>query len=102
MEDQTHIPSALPVTVKRQTYMPDDSIRPAIGNKVDGLPHIDKAGDRPVRDAVVHRYNDGLFRITIHDPFQTNFLSSHNKQQPSPCIHTRIIVQTKGLDQYQE
>jgi len=48
VEDQTHVPSALPVAVERQSYVTNYSIRPTISNKVDGLPHIDKAGDRPV------------------------------------------------------
>jgi hypothetical protein len=43
---------------------------------------------------VIHRYDDGFFRITVHDPFQTNFLSSHNNNN-LPSAFTRISVQNQ-------
>jgi hypothetical protein len=44
---------------------------------------------------VVHRHDDRLLRIPVHDPFQTNFLSSHSKQQLHPL--TLLSKQTRGI-----
>jgi len=43
---------------------------------------------------MIHRYDDGFFRITVHDSFQTNFFSSHNNNN-LPSAFTRIIVQNQ-------
>jgi hypothetical protein len=46
---------------------------------------------------VVHRHDDGLLRIAVHDPFQTDFLSSHsNNNNSSPCIHT-VLCKPEGV-----
>jgi hypothetical protein len=45
---------------------------------------------------VVHRDDDRLFRIAVHDSFQTDFLSSHsNNNNSSPCIHTNLLCSCK-------
>src|SRR4030042_4777175 len=86
------------MSVERQAHMADHGICPAICDEVDGLPHIDEGRDWPVRDPVIHRDDDGLLRIAIHDPFQTNFLSSHNNNNNlPPHSHTNYCAKPEGL-----
>jgi hypothetical protein len=45
---------------------------------------------------VIHWYDHGLFRIPVHDPFQTNFLSSHNNNNLPPSIAEFFLQMKKG------
>ncbi len=74
------------MAVQRQSHVPDHAVRPAVSHQVHGLAHIDQPGNRPVRYPVVHGHDDGFFRITVHDSFKTDFLSSHGNNNSSPCI----------------
>ena len=76
---------------------PITAFAPPSATRLTVWPDIDQARDRPVRDAVVHRHDDGLLRIAVHDSFQTNFLSSHSKQQLLPLFLHEFSGKAEGL-----
>jgi hypothetical protein len=85
------------MAVERQAHMADHRVRPAFRHQVDGLAEINEARDGPIGHAVIHRYDDGFFRITVHDSFQTNFLSSHNNNNLPLRSLTNLLCKPEGL-----
>jgi hypothetical protein len=58
----------------------------SLGNPVHGFTEIDQSCNRPVRDPVIHGYDDGFPGVPVDDSFQTDFFSSHTKLPPMQRI----------------
>jgi hypothetical protein len=46
---------------------------------------------------VIHRDDDGLLRIAVHDSFQTDFLSSHSSNNNSSPFRLLEMSNLRGL-----
>ncbi len=79
VEDEPDISAVPPVTMQGKPHMPDHHVCSAPRHEVDGLSEVNQSRDWPDRNTVIHRYDDGLSGITIHDTFHANFFSSHSQ-----------------------
>jgi hypothetical protein len=76
-----------------KTDMTEHSIGSPVSDEVDCPLHIDEPFHGPFCHPVVHWHDDCLLRDPIHDPFQTNFFSSHRDLLPAPHI---LLGKTAG------